>query len=927
MLSPNGFPTVRLFLLGALDARTSGNVAIGDLVNQPKRIAIVAYLALVPDGRVRRRDELLALFWPESGEGSARNALSQTLYRLRSVLGEAGLVTSDQDVRVNKDVVWCDAVEMRAAAAAGDNRRVLELYRGDLLDAFHVRGAAPEFDMWLARERDELRDLAIHSAWKTSDEEAAAGNQVGAAHWARLAARLAPTDEDAVRNLMLLLDGFGDRSGALRAYEDFASTLAALYEIEPSPELTGFAASLRERAPVVRLQPVVADAPRQVPPRSNAARNFAIAAALALVAVIAGLSLMRRRPPDLPVIAVGNINLENPADSTLPVEFLLSTSLARIEGLSVIAEDRVREVAMQLTQAGRSAQVERRAALQAGAAQVIEGVLSRRGNVLRLDFRRVDAQSKSLSGHVVEGATLYDIVDLATDQIAKDLGLSAPATRAGGRNASLVAYRLYEQGLQEYFSGDHASAHRLFRAALTEDSTFAMAAFNAARTASEERDSLMLLARALAAASPDQERLFITANVKQWRAEPGLLEVAETLAMRFPRDPDAAMVYGGALAQTGRFADAVQWLTRAAELDSLSIYSAAQRCRVCEAHRELRNMYMAMDSPVAVERVAREWLARYPESTYARLDLAEALEQIERFEESAIAFTRAHGAKDWRTPDHMTGIWLRQFNFKDVDAHWAVLAKSKEETDRLDAYWGSFISFRMQGRLRDALAAGQAFHRSRGDPLLEALALLELGRFRESAALFEREASKYKGKTEPMYSRAHAWHLTHAAAAYAGAGDTARLRVLEDTVRVYGARSAYVRDQRLHQYVRGLRLRLINRPREAARAFDASLFTNNGYVRVPLEIARTSLLNNKPERAIEVLRPALLGPVSAAGLYASRTELLELLGDAYERTGQRDSAIALYSKVLFSWQRADPELQARVEAVRARLTRLEAGRR
>ena len=44
---------------------------------QPKRLALLAYLAVVGVRGALRRDTLLGLFWPESSEEEARRALRQ----------------------------------------------------------------------------------------------------------------------------------------------------------------------------------------------------------------------------------------------------------------------------------------------------------------------------------------------------------------------------------------------------------------------------------------------------------------------------------------------------------------------------------------------------------------------------------------------------------------------------------------------------------------------------------------------------------------------------------------------------------------------------------------------------------------------------------------------------------------------------------
>jgi DNA-binding SARP family transcriptional activator len=57
----------------------------------------------------------------------------------------------------------CDAVEFEAAIEADDPARALGLYRGDLLDGFHVSGCG-EFERWLEEERVWLRRRAARAA-------------------------------------------------------------------------------------------------------------------------------------------------------------------------------------------------------------------------------------------------------------------------------------------------------------------------------------------------------------------------------------------------------------------------------------------------------------------------------------------------------------------------------------------------------------------------------------------------------------------------------------------------------------------------------------------------------------------------------------------------------------------------------------------
>lgn len=867
MHSPTASSQIRLFLLGSLEVRVGNGEPLNDFVKQPKRAAFITYLALAPRGWARRRDDLLAMFFPDSSEGPARNALNQMLYRVRSALGESALRSTDQEIGLNGDSVWCDAVELREAAAAGDDRRVLALYRGPLLDGFQARGVSPEYDLWLARERAELRDLAVTSAWRLSDAELAAGNPAGAEECAHAAVRIAPDREDDVARLAML-------SAAVKT-------------------------QARPNAPEGK---------------RNRRRVVALAGVAFLGIALAGALLLGKNDDPEPVLAVGDIRMESPADSQLPVALLLSTNIARVAGLDVITDDRVRELT-------ESAGNRRRAALQAGATEVVEGVLSRRGPTYRLDFRRVDAQSRASGGHIVEANDLFELIDLATEHIAKDFDSHATAIREKGGTRSVIAYRLYERGLDAMGAGDYAGALKLFRGALEEDSSFAMAAYYEAATSGHDHERLYRRARKLAEASPPRERLFITAQSKIAFLERGAVEVAESLAAYAPRDPDALMVYGRALSLDGRYAESGRQFLRVADLDTVGLYDEDVRCRSCEAHYELRIAYMSTDSLRALERTARQWARHHPKSKRVQNNLIWALESLELFDEAEAAARSAFGPQ-YRVPTDLTGVWIRKLRFDDVDAHWQNELRTKNDDSRSGAFWGQFISMRTQGRLNEALIAARGYRDLHPDreALLEGIALHEMGRFREAARIHEAHARKSAGERSQPRAMWYAWDLAHAAASYAALGDTARLRSIEDTIRVYGALSASSRHQRLHHYVRGLRLRVLGREREALEAFEAAMVTASyGYNRMALELGRASLANGKPQRAIEVLRSSLRGPISANGLYASRTDLMEILGDAYVMNQQPDSAAAVYGRVLESWKKADPSMRPRIASVRARL--------
>jgi DNA-binding SARP family transcriptional activator len=160
--------SIQLRTLGSLDLRAPDGHEIRSLLAQPKRFALLAYLATSPGG-FQRRDTLLALFWPGSDADSARASLRTALSVLRRSLGEGAVVTRGNDeVGVDSERLWCDVAAFEQALAAGAWELALELYRGDLLQGFHLDDTL-EFDRWLDERRTGLRARAAGAAWKLAE--------------------------------------------------------------------------------------------------------------------------------------------------------------------------------------------------------------------------------------------------------------------------------------------------------------------------------------------------------------------------------------------------------------------------------------------------------------------------------------------------------------------------------------------------------------------------------------------------------------------------------------------------------------------------------------------------------------------------------------------------------------------------------------
>lgn len=250
----------------AIAFQTLGPVSLTDaegrelhaLIAQPRRLALLAYLAVAAPRGLQRRDVLLTLFWPELDQQHARAALRQALRVIRNSLGDVVSSRGDDEIGLDFKRFWCDADAFDGAIAGERWDEALRLYRGELLEGFFISGA-PEFERWVDAQRSRLRSAASAAARALVERATQIGDMAGAAQWAERGLRLAPLDEALMQRLIGILDRVGDRAGAVQAYEDFARRLAQELEVRPSAETQALLASVRERE--VAVAPIALPAP------------------------------------------------------------------------------------------------------------------------------------------------------------------------------------------------------------------------------------------------------------------------------------------------------------------------------------------------------------------------------------------------------------------------------------------------------------------------------------------------------------------------------------------------------------------------------------------------------------------------------------------------------------------------------------------
>jgi serine/threonine-protein kinase len=440
---------IRFHTLGVLDLRAANGREVSAVLRQPKRLALLAYLAISSPRRYHRRDSLLALFWPELDQEHARAALRRALYFLRGELSAEVIAgRGDEELSVPEAELWCDAAALEAALAAGDPAGALALYHGPLLDGLYVAGAAAEFQDWLDRERLRLAARAALAARTLADRAEREGRLGDAVVSAERELSLAPDDEAALRRYVTLLERSGDPSAALRAYEDFARRLAHDLELAPSDETRALAEGVRERAERAP-RPVAAAPP---PPRS--------------AATIAVLPFAVRGDARFTYLGEGMVDLlATKLDGAGEIRTVDPRAL-----LSALARDP--DAARRLG-AGRTL---------AGSIVEAAGRLQATATLYDLDQRAVASVQATAEGE----DQIFELVDELARQLLSAHGVS-PGTRltriAALTTGSLDALKAYLSGERELRAGRYFDAMEHFQAALDADSSFALAHYRLAAAA------------------------------------------------------------------------------------------------------------------------------------------------------------------------------------------------------------------------------------------------------------------------------------------------------------------------------------------------------------------------------------------------------------------------------------------------------------
>jgi DNA-binding SARP family transcriptional activator len=911
---------------------------------RPQRLAILAVLAASGDHGISR-ERVAALFWPDSDD--PRHSLRQALYALRQELG-AEVIIGDGVLALDRHAVTCDLLEFRAALSANDKTKAASVASGPFLNGFSLP-SSPEFERWADEERAVVNTQATKLLSTLAKDATSVGDHEAAADWYRRLTIVDPLSGRFALGYLKALASSGDRAGALAFARTHERLVRRELEADPDPEIRRLEAEIRalpspvvtraapKKAPaaiveIVEMEETLEEKREQLvqpPARSRLNRPTTIVvgiAALLLVAV--GISAMRRsREPAAPVaptFAVGMIREEGVPD-TLRIggvlTDMLSTNLARVAGLSVLANSRLFELMLpgQDTLPGGYSDAARRA----GATEILQGrLLSGPQWTLAMEIQRVDLKSGLVKrGYRVTAPDRYSLVDSMTSAITRDLQVVTPrGSIAEATTDNPVAYKLYEEGLRAFNQYDEMASLRLMTAALQEDSAFAMAAYYAARSIGYDMKNLPNRERAirLAVRAPERERLTITADLRAEDMDPRAVAIAESLATKYPLDPRGYELLWKARWYQGDWAGSVTAIERAIALDSAAEPVGRQGCRLCNDLSNLANTYFWWDSLAAAERTAQRGLRLRP-NWHGSWDIlvraAAALGDSTRMDGYIRRLREANPLP--LSPTYFAERDLLLENYDRAEMILQQYLESPRSDELSTALWDQTILLRNEGRIDEAMSLA-AKHPAPQDMNL-ATAALDAGKPSLSLAkLRARAASNISFMPITMQARNRAWNYTLLAMALLASGDTGQVRRLADSVEYWGRHSLYGRDQRAHHYMRGMLLIAQGKDNDAVAHLKAAIHSSsNGFTRVNYELGKALLRLNRPAEAIPVVRAALHGDIDGGNLYVTRTELHEVLAQAFDRIGNRDSTAFHYRAVASAWKNADLRFQARRDAARA----------
>ncbi len=554
--------------------------------------------------------------WPDADEEHARRALNQLVYALRRDLGD-DVFTEANELRLNPDVMTSDVGAFNDALDRGDWECAVNAYKGPFLDGFHL-AEAPEYDRWADEQRDALAREHARALTKLADAAAHRGDPAAEVEWLRRMAAADRHDSRIALRLMQSLAAAGDRAGALRHAQIHEAIVRAELGVDAGPAVSALVDRLRgesalpsapRSSPAHGTEQVNGDAPpaaateidagaaQAAPARRPRVRLvWAIGLAAAVVASAGWFALRTPRLPGVGALGARDwVVVSDVSDAGGDGSFDRAVSLALTTGLdqsprvAVMPVSRIDETLVRMRRAPATAILDegtaREVARRDGARLVVVPAVARADSGYVLTARVIDPITDStLAAEMTRASNstgVLDALDKLSRALRRDFGESVwslatesvPLPEATTR--SLGALENYAAGQRAFGLRHEADAEELWKAALAQDSDFAMvhAELGGLYYWYENRrpEGNAEFARALALLDrlPDGERMLIRARIAGWRGDRlGAVRIYREYLLQYPDDRDALFQLGYNAMRGHEYADARAAFTRLAAVDS-----------------------------------------------------------------------------------------------------------------------------------------------------------------------------------------------------------------------------------------------------------------------------------------------------------------------------------------------------------------------
>jgi DNA-binding SARP family transcriptional activator len=246
---------IRLFGRCALE---SDATVIQD-INCAKARELLGYLACHRE-RHLSREAVIGALWGDMQEEQGKRALRQTLWQLQTALGPFQITASrpfieadGEWIRLNPDSgIWLDVArfeELEKMTRRIKGHPYTETQLAHLNEAVSIyRGQLMEdcFKDWCVRQRHEYNKCYLKMLTRLMNSQKESGDYEGAMTTASMVLREEPASESANGTLMLLYHNEGDRTSALRQFEQYKRTVREVFNVPPSKALSDLNKKIRE---------------------------------------------------------------------------------------------------------------------------------------------------------------------------------------------------------------------------------------------------------------------------------------------------------------------------------------------------------------------------------------------------------------------------------------------------------------------------------------------------------------------------------------------------------------------------------------------------------------------------------------------------------------------------------------------------------